>query len=163
MNSEFTAWCNDYYKLRQQLIAEDLHYEYLLHNAPPYTGQSNLQQLDAILKHNREVKAANAKLDKTFKETIAAQDTVVAIMKFFEMPPNTRLTGQIPGELEYEIWADQHGALYTRKIKDLQPEPAKGCEIVFTYKYYDGTNWVPGPPGGTGLPFDGAPGSNKPA
>jgi hypothetical protein len=163
MNSEFTAWCNDYYKLYEQLIAQDLHYQNLLYNPPPYTGQSNLHELDAILSHNHELQAAKTKLYQTFKETAAARDTVLAIMEFFEMPPNTRLTGQVPGEREYEIWADEHGALCTRKLKDLPPKPNNSCEIVIAYKYYDGTNWVPGPPEGTGLVFDGAPESNKPA
>jgi hypothetical protein len=39
------------------------------------------------------------------------------------MPLGTVLTGEIPGELAYEIWANENDTLYINKAKNLAPEP----------------------------------------
>jgi hypothetical protein len=112
MTGEFTAYCNQYYQLTTQLDADDEHFKTLLANAPPYTGQSYLTDLDDIISYNRTVHAAKAKVDKTYKEWKETAQTILKIMEYFEIPPRTWLTGIIPGELEYEIWANEKGDVF---------------------------------------------------
>jgi hypothetical protein len=44
------------------------------------------------------------------------------ILKHFEIPPNTTLTGAVPEELEYELWADENDAIHIYKTKELAPQ-----------------------------------------
>ena len=130
MTGEFTAHCNQYYHLTKLFSARDERFKNLLNNAPPYTRQRNLNDLDAIISYNRKVQAAKAKADKTFKELTAAGRTILAIMQYFEIPPRTMLTGEIPGELEYELWYNEKDALFINKIKNLQTAPDNPNVIV---------------------------------
>lgn len=43
-------------------------------------------------------------------------------MRHFEIPPGTVLTGEIPGEMAYEVWADEQDRIQIRKTGDLVPE-----------------------------------------
>jgi hypothetical protein len=123
MTTEFTAWCNQYYQLTKLFSERDERFKNLLDNAPPYTSQSNLSDLDAIISYNRKVQAAKDKADKTFKDLTKTGRTILAIMRYFEIPPRTVLTGEIPGELEFEIWANEKDDLFIGKIRDLPKEP----------------------------------------
>jgi len=123
MTNEFTAWCSQYYHLTKLLYEQDDRFKNLLDNALPYTGQKNLSDLDAIIACNRKVQAAKAKVDKTFKEYTATGRTILAIMRYFEIPPRTVLTGKIPGELAYEIWANEKDEVFIIKTRDLPQEP----------------------------------------
>jgi hypothetical protein len=61
-------------------------------------------------------------MDKTIKSMKEAERTILAIMRHFEIPPGTMLTGEISGELEYELWAGDGDVVYIHKTKDLAPE-----------------------------------------
>ncbi|MDB4919146.1 hypothetical protein [Mucilaginibacter sp.] len=130
MTGEFTAWCSQYYHLTQLFSARNERFKNLLDNAPPYTEQSNLSDLDAIISYNRKVQAAKAKADKTFKDLTDTGHTILMIMQYFEIPPRTVLTGEIPGELEYEIWANEKDEIFIGKIRDL-PQEADNPNIVY--------------------------------
>jgi len=121
MTNEFTTYCTHYYHLTTQLEEHNQHFQTLLDSAPPYTGQAYLTELDAIISHNRKVHAAKAKVDKTYKEWKETAQTILKIMEYFEMPPRTWLTGIIPGELKYEVWANEKGDVFIGKVRDLQP------------------------------------------
>jgi len=129
MTNEFTTYCNHYYHLTTQLEAHNQHFQNLLDTAPPYTGQSNLTELDAIISHNRQVHAAKAKVDKTLKDLTDTAQTILKMMAYFEIPPRTWLTGIIPDELEYEIWANEKGDVFIGKVRDLQP-PVPNPNII---------------------------------
>jgi hypothetical protein len=129
MTNEFTTHCNQYYQLTKLFSARDERFKNLLDNAPPYTRQSNLSDLDAIISYNRKVQAAKAKADKTFKELTETGRTILAIMRYFEIPPRTVLTGQIPGELEYELWANENDDVFIGKIRDL-PQGADNPNVM---------------------------------
>jgi hypothetical protein len=130
MTGEFTAWCNQYYHLTELFSERDERFKNLLDNAPPYTNQSNLSDLDAIISYNRKVQAAKAKADKTFKDLTETGHTILMIMRYFEIPPRTVLTGEIPGELEYEIWANENDDIFIGKIRDL-PQEALDPNIIY--------------------------------
>lgn len=121
MTGEFTTTCTQYYHLTKLFSERNEHFQNLLDNAPPYTRQSNLSDLDAIITYNRKVQAAKA--DKTFKDLTETGRTILKMMQYFEIPPRRVLTGQIPGELEYEIWANEKDEIFIGKIRDLPQEP----------------------------------------
>jgi hypothetical protein len=121
MTGEFTSWCTHYYRLTKLFLQHNERINKLLADAPPYTSQRNLSDLDAIISYNRKVQAVKAKADKTFKHLTETGRTILKVMQYFEIPPHVVLTGEIPGELEFEIWANENDALFINKIKDLQP------------------------------------------
>jgi hypothetical protein len=129
MTGEFTFYCNQYYQLTKLFAARDERFKNLLDNALPYSNQSNLSDLDAIISYNRKIQAAKAKADKTFKDLTETGRTILMIMQYFEIPPRTVLTGEIPGELEYEIWANENDQIFIGKIRDL-PQEADNPNII---------------------------------
>lgn len=123
MTNELTTCCTRYHRLMQLFIDNNQQFNNLLADALPYTGQTNLSDLDAIISYNRKVQAAKAKADKTLKDLTETGKTILKMMQYFEIPPRKVLRGEIPGELEYEIWANDKDALFINKIKDLPQEP----------------------------------------
>ncbi|MCO5950740.1 hypothetical protein [Mucilaginibacter flavidus] len=129
MTSEFTDHCTQYYHLTKLLSAQDERFKNLLDNAPAYTGQRNLSELDPIIGHNRKVHAAKARVDKTFKTWQETAHSILKMMQYFDIPPRAILTGQIPGELEYELWANEKDEVYIIKARDL-PQEAVNPNII---------------------------------
>jgi len=123
MTGEFTSHCNHYYELTEQLTAREEHFKNLLDNTPLYCGQTSLSEVDEIISYYRQVQAAKAKVDETCDEMRETERAILIYMRHFEMPPGTALTGEIPGELEYEIWANENDTIYINKTKNLTPEP----------------------------------------
>jgi hypothetical protein len=123
MTGEFTAYCNHYYDLTQQLTAREGRFKNLLDNVPLYCGQTSLSEVDDIISYYRQVQAAKAKVDETCDEMRETERAILMFMQHFEMPTGTVLTGEIPGELQYEIWANENDTLYINKTKDLAPTP----------------------------------------
>ena len=119
---EFTSYCNYYYKLTQLFAEREKRHQNLLDNAPVYCGETSVSAVDAIISYYREVQAYKAKKDKTFDSMLKTERTILAIMRHFEIPPGTVLTGEIPGQLEYEAWADENDRVYVNKTKDVAPE-----------------------------------------
>jgi len=121
MTNEFTAWCNYYYQLTLLLSDVEEHFQTLLNNAPLYCGQTRLNEVDAIIGYYRAVQAEKAKMDQLGENVKEAGYTILMMMRHFEIPPGTVLTGEIPGEMAYEVWADAQGGIQIRKTKDLVP------------------------------------------
>jgi len=136
MTGEITAWCSQYYQLTKLFSERNEHFKNLLDNAPPYTRQRSLSDLDVIISYNRKVQAAKAKADKTFKDLTETGRTILKMMQYFEIPPRTVLTGEIPGELEYEVWANENDDVFIGKIRDLPQEAVDPNIIVI--KCWDG-------------------------
>jgi hypothetical protein len=123
MTGEFTAYCNHLYYLVQQLFKRQAHLQNILDQAPLYTVQTDLSQVDAIISYYRGAQAASAEVDETLEEIKGTERTILLIMQHFGIPSGRILTGQIPGELEYEVWANEKGRVFILKIRDLEPEP----------------------------------------
>jgi len=123
MTGEFTTQCNHYYELTQQLAAREEHFKNLLDNVPLYCGQTSLSEIDDIISYYRDVQDAKAKVDETCDEMRATEADILMFMRHFDLPPGTVLTGEIPGELAYEIWANENDTIYISKTKNLAPEP----------------------------------------
>ena len=129
MTSEFTAWCSQYYHLTKLFSKHHERFKNLVDNAPPHTNQSNLSDLDAIISYNRTVQVAKAKADKAFKDLTETGRTILKIMQYFKIPPRAVLTGEISGELEYEIWANEKDDVFIGKIRNL-PQEADDPNII---------------------------------
>jgi hypothetical protein len=119
MTNEFTAWCNYYYHLTMLFSDIEEHFQNLLENAPLYCGQTRLSQVDAIINYYRTTQAEKAKMDQLGEQVKEAGQTILTIMQHFEIPPGTILTGEIPGEMAYEVWADEQERVQIRKTGDL--------------------------------------------
>ncbi len=129
---EFTIYCSRYYELTVQHAAQETNLQTQLLNAPVYNGQTLLSEIDAIISYYREVQAAKTEMDKTFDNLKITEGTILRIMRHFEIPPGTILTGEIPGELEYSLWADDNDMLHIIKTKNLAPLVAE--ENIITIK-----------------------------
>lgn len=123
MPNEFTTYCNHYYELTQVLSRREDHHQNLLDNAPLYCGETRLSEVDAIISYYRKAQAAKAKVDKTMADMEEAARTILMIMRHFEIPPDTVLTGEIPGELTYQLWADENDRIRISHPKKLEPAP----------------------------------------
>ena len=123
MENEFTAYGNLYYKLKQALLKRNKHLQILLDNAPDPTGMTKLSDLDAVISYGRKAKAAKKKVDDTELQLKETARDIVLLMKHFDIPPFTWLTGQIPGELEYELFTDENENVFIMKTKSLAAEP----------------------------------------
>jgi len=123
MTNELTSYCNEYYNLTQQLAVREEHFKTLLDNAPLYCGQTSLSEIDAIISYHRKVNDAKAKMEETCDDMRQLERLILLFMRHFGIQPGTILTGEIPGELAYEIWANENDILYISKIEDLAPDP----------------------------------------
>jgi hypothetical protein len=121
MNGEFNGYCSRYYNLTQLLAEQQEQFNTLLDNALPYTGQTNLSELDAIIKCNRKIQRAKARVDDTIVKLNETERTILLIMEYFGIPPHTVLFGEVPEMLLFEIWADDSDTIHIQKIKDLAP------------------------------------------
>ena len=121
MDGEFNTACGGYYNLNKKLAAREVRFQTLLDNAPPYTGQTSLFELDRIISYNRKVHKVQADMEQIQAELRDVESLIFMMMRFFEIPPGTRLTGGIAEELEFEIWADEQDVLHCEKTKDLAP------------------------------------------
>ena len=119
MTNEFTAWCNYYYQLTMLLSEVEEHFINLLNNAPLYCGQTRLSEVDVIIDYHRAVQAELTRLHKMREDVKEAEIAIRAIMQHFEIPPGTVLTGEIPGEMAYEVWADKQDSIHISKTGDL--------------------------------------------
>jgi len=122
MYGEFTSACNRFYYQTQQLKADQEAFKNLLEDAPPYRGETHLNQLDTLIRIYRDVQAAKKRVDETMAAIIKTERDILLMMRHFEMAPNTILTGIIPDELHYKIWADETDRLHIIKTKHLEPE-----------------------------------------
>jgi hypothetical protein len=121
MNGEFNGICSYYYRLTKLLEQREEHFQNLLANAQPYKGETKLSELDALIEYNRGVLQAKADTEKTASDMRETERIILIIMQYFEIPPGTILKGEIPEEIEFEIWADDNDTVYITKTKDLIP------------------------------------------
>lgn len=73
-----------------------------------------------------------------YKSLTDTRATTIKIMKYFQIPPRKVFIGQIAGELEYEVWANDKDDLFIGKIRDLPKEPED--PKFFTLKPWVGLN-----------------------
>jgi len=123
MNNTLTNICNHYYYLMQQLRERYAILSDLEKNAPVYNGQTAVTEIDALMNYYSDGLLAKEKADETLAAVKKTEQKILAIMRAFDIPAGKVLFGEIPGELEYEIWANERGRLYINKIKTLEPEP----------------------------------------
>jgi hypothetical protein len=117
----FNALCASYYRLSQLVAKRQERLQLLLDNAPEYTGETSIDEIDAMINYYQKTQAYKAKYDETYKSFTETGEDIRKVMQHFSIPPETVLTGQIPGELEYEVVAGEDDMVYIYKTKDLAP------------------------------------------
>ncbi len=122
MTNEFTAWCNYYCQLSMLHAEIEEHFQNLLDNAPLYCGQTTLSEVDAIISYCRCVQTEKAKMDKIADDLKETEGIILQIMRHFEIAPGTVFTGEMPGELRYALWVDEHYVLHISKTEDIVAE-----------------------------------------
>ncbi len=137
MTGEFSNFCNRYYELKQLHARREERLNELLENAPFYNGEMCTSGLDDIIRYYRRAQAAKAKVDETYKQILATERNIKMVLRHFEIPHGTVFIGQIPGELEYEIWADENDELTIVNINNLEPEPDDPNVIVIKLWNWD--------------------------
>ncbi len=132
MYGEFTDMCAWYYRLTERLKEQEERFQNLLANALPYTGQTELIELDRIIRYNRKVQAALADTEKTSAQIVDAESIIYKMIEYFGIKPNTRLKGQIPEQLEFEFWLDESNQLHIQKLSDLaKSEAPPGSHYIY--------------------------------
>ncbi len=121
MPNVLNYFCSSYYKLFQLVLKRQERLQYLIDNAPEYSGETSIDEIDAIINYYQKGQAYKAKYDETYKEFKETGEDILKVMQHFSIPPETILTGQIPHELEYEVVADENDMVYIYKTKDLAP------------------------------------------
>jgi hypothetical protein len=130
MTNEFTAWCNYYYQFTMLLSEIEEYFINLLNNAPLYYGQTRLSEVDVIIDYHRAAQAELLRLHKMREDVKEAEIAILTIMQHFEIPTGTVLTGEIPGEMAYEVWADEQDRIHISKTEDLAAEEDDADVIV---------------------------------
>src|SRR6202012_1685260 len=91
----------------------------LLDKALPYTGQTNVAELDAIIRCNRRIQKIRSTADDVIDAKQETEAIILKILEYFEIPVNTRLTCEVPGLYELRVWADEEKTVHCYKTRDL--------------------------------------------
>jgi len=121
MEGEFTNFCKRYYELLLQVEEKEHRFIDLLDNALPYTGQTDVAELDAIIYCNRRIQKVRSMADDVIEAKQETEGIILKILEYFEIPTNTRLTCEVPGLYELRVWADEENTVHCYKMKDLAP------------------------------------------
>lgn len=138
MKGEFTNYCKRFYDLLCQWTELEWRFNKLLNEAMPYTGQTAISELDAILHTSRRIQKARAKADECITQLQQTEQTLSQIFAWFEIQPNTVLTCEVTGFFELELWMDDDNNVHCIKTKDLAPleKDANIITIHFADKTY---------------------------
>lgn len=121
MNGQFTKFCRRYYELICLLDQQETRFATMLANALPYTGQTHVNELDAIIRCNLKIQRARAQADDTIAAMRRIENIIIQIMAYFDIEPHTTLTCEVPGLYELAIWADNANIVYCIKTNNLAP------------------------------------------
>lgn len=121
MEGEFTNYCKQYYELLLQVEEKEHRFIDLLDNALPYTGQTDVAELDAIIHCNRRIQKIRSIADDVIDAKQETEGIILKILEYFEIPINTRLTCEVSGLYELRVWADEENTVHCYKTKDLAP------------------------------------------
>jgi ABC-type antimicrobial peptide transport system ATPase subunit len=138
MEGEFTNYCKQYYELLQQVDQKERRLIGLIDNALPYTGQTDVAELDAIISCNRRILKAHDATDDVIEAKQETEAIILKILEYFEIPANTRLTCEVPGLYMLTLWADEENTVYCFKTHDLAP--LEQDEHIITIQLTDSRN-----------------------
>ena len=121
MEGEFTNFCKRYYELLQNWDKLEDRYEALVENMIPYTKQTDVGELDTILRCHRRIKKARDAADSCIADLQQTEDILKQILAYFEIEPNIKPKCEIPGSFELELWLDDEQGVNCIKTHDLSP------------------------------------------
>jgi hypothetical protein len=120
---EFSYVCSMFYTYKQRYMKCRARFEELIKYEPQYNGETKVSDIDDKIKYIRRVQKLEEKKWDLIDDLIFLEQDILMYMDHFEIPRNTRLTGVIPDELEYEIWADDRDVVHVEKTRDYIEEP----------------------------------------
>lgn len=123
MNGLLSGLCAHYYKLKLKMNKQDDRFKLLFDNMLKFDGNVTVDELDAIWESTRQVCIASDDTMITFEKIKETEQRILQMLKSMGVRPRWFITGQIPGELEYELFYDMNGNVHVIKTKDLEPEP----------------------------------------
>ncbi|MFI5159176.1 MAG: hypothetical protein ACHQF4_09945, partial [Sphingobacteriales bacterium] len=71
----------------------------------------------------REAQDLNEEVLQLTDELKQPARAILEFMNYFQIPRNKVLTGVIPEQLEYQLWATEDDEIGIRKTIDLEPDP----------------------------------------
>src|ERR1700741_609887 len=112
MSGMLSALCSHYYKLKMKLNKRDDRFREAFENVLKFDRELKVSEVDAIIESGqRAVQAFDAR-DITFEKLKETERRILDLMKRLGIRPWWFLTGEIYGELEYEVWYTEKGEVY---------------------------------------------------
>src|SRR5579872_6408466 len=112
MSGMLTALCGHYFKLKLKLYKRDDRFKELFDNVLKFDQNVTLSELDDILESSHKVVDAFDKTQITFEKMKDAERKILHLLKCLGVRPNWFMTGEIEGEMEYEVWYDGNDNLF---------------------------------------------------
>jgi hypothetical protein len=125
MNGILTALCGHYYKLKMKLYQHDDRFKAVFDSVLKFDSHTRISELDTILDSCRRAVDASDKMQIAFEKVKETEHRILHLLKCLGVRPRWFMTGEIAGELEYEVWYDDKDNVYIAKVRDLEPEPPK--------------------------------------
>src|SRR6202012_1598050 len=119
MTGEFTDMCRTYYGQQCLLTKLEKRFARMLADALPYTGQTHISELDAIIACNRAIQKARDEAEDCKAAKQKTANTILKVLAYFEIQPNTKLTCEVPGEFELQLWAEEDNTIHCLKTKEI--------------------------------------------
>jgi len=123
MNGLLSGLCAHYYKLKLKMYKQDDRFKMLFDNMLKFDGHVTVAELDAIWESTSNVCIASDDTMITFEKVKETEQRILKMLKSMGVRPRWFITGQIRGELEYELFYDMNDNVHVIKTKDLEPEP----------------------------------------
>ena len=123
MTGKFTDLCTRCYRLQTRLHAEYDQLKQLSGNELPGSNPYTPGKLHPSNNKTRKLKATKARFDNIYKKYEAVAGDILAILDYFKIPRLAIVTGEIPGELAYEVLVNEKDEVFIKKVRDLQQDP----------------------------------------
>ncbi|MEO9173629.1 MAG: hypothetical protein ABI203_11060 [Mucilaginibacter sp.] len=108
--------------MKVSLYKQDDHFKELFDNVLKFDRHLKVSEVDAILESGQRAVNAFEKVDLAFEKVKETERRILHLFKGLGIRPFWFLTGDIPGELEYEVWYDDKDSVFIRKMRDLESE-----------------------------------------
>lgn len=130
MKTSLNTLCCNYYLASERLIKQQQRFEELLAKPASFAGQTYLPDIDKTIRRWHKRQEASDAITYTQAELTDLQAMILILFEYIGAAPNTRLTGELPEEVEFAIWADDNQQLHYEKLRDLAPVLEDGCEYI---------------------------------
>jgi hypothetical protein len=114
--------CSNYYTLRELLLKQEARFDRLMDKPVVYAGQTDLEDIDKVLKYCYKVQQASDGIRHTIQQLISEKKLILQMLDHFSIPRNTKLKARVGNEAEIHLWADDENLIYYEKLRDILAE-----------------------------------------